>query len=371
MLLHRAAGKVAVAEDSATTKIQAVQRGKAERETLRTRGRAAWRDFRAEAADLAADPTMQAEAEAIFNSYAQPQARDGDGSGSGAGNGGKRVCRVAQADVGAVMAAITEELYGVVISVASLQFAAGIISSGSGGGGGSDAEQHEATVAFSPFYTRYAKLLASPLVAGAAGWAKPAPQQPTPTSRNNVSSADPVGAAASPTPSSAGNGTSMIPSDQITMDTIPTPPAMGGSGDADNDDEGTSALALASFELGSSLIAAQDYPGARTAFISALKLGHPTPARCRNGAGVSAALEGAQAEAIKQFTAALELDPADARTLHNRAQAYRASGKWKQAEADAKAAVAADGGGSVSDSARLAEETELEKAASMLQTLQR
>ena len=147
---------------------------------------------------------------------------------------------------------------------------------------------------------------------------------------------------------------------------------MGGSGDADSsDDEGTSALALASFELGSSLIAAQDYPGARTAFISALKLGHPTPARCRNGAGVSAALEGAQAEAIKQFTAALELDPADARTLHNRAQAYRASGKWKQAEADAKAAVAADGGGSVSDSARLAEETELEKAASMLQTLQR
>ena len=42
------------------------------------------------------------------------------------------------------------------------------------------------------------------------------------------------------------------------------------------------------------------------------------------GAGVASALEGDQAEAIKQFTAALKIEPADARTLHNRAQAYRA-----------------------------------------------
>ena len=95
-------------------------------------------------------------------------------------------------------------------------------------------------------------------------------------------------------------------------------------------------VAQASFELGTALIGAADYKGARSAYLSALKMGHPDPHRCRNGAGVSAALEGNQQEAIAQFTAALALEPGDARTLHNRAQAYRALGRWKQAEADAK-----------------------------------
>ena len=112
--------------------------------------------------------------------------------------------------------------------------------------------------------------------------------------------------------------------------------------DAEAQPEQDAEVAQASFELGTALIGAADYQGARSAYLSALKMGHPDPHRCRNGAGVSAALEGNQQEAIAQFTASLALEPGDARTLHNRAQAYRALGRWKQAEADAKAAAEFD-----------------------------
>ena len=50
----------------------------------------------------------------------------------------------------------------------------------------------------------------------------------------------------------------------------------------------------------------------------------------------------------------LELVPADARTLHNRAQAYRALGRWKLAEADAKKAGELDPDGDGGVSQRLA-----------------
>eukprot|EP01043_Picozoa_sp_COSAG02_P042980 COSAG02_NODE_3703_length_6360_cov_13.412714_3_plen_90_part_00 len=50
----------------------------------------------------------------------------------------------------------------------------------------------------------------------------------------------------------------------------------------------------------------------------------------------------------------LELVPADARTLHNRAQAYRALGRWKLAEADAKKAGELDPDGDGGISQRLA-----------------
>ena len=50
----------------------------------------------------------------------------------------------------------------------------------------------------------------------------------------------------------------------------------------------------------------------------------------------------------------LELVPTDARTLHNRAQAYRALGRWKLAEADAKKAGELDPDGDGGISQRLA-----------------
>ena len=50
----------------------------------------------------------------------------------------------------------------------------------------------------------------------------------------------------------------------------------------------------------------------------------------------------------------LELVPTDARTLHNRAQSYRALGRWKQAEADAKKAGELDPDGDGGMSQRLA-----------------
>ena len=53
----------------------------------------------------------------------------------------------------------------------------------------------------------------------------------------------------------------------------------------------------------------------------------------------------------------LELVPGDARTLHNRAQAYRALGRWKLAEADAKKAGELDPDGDGGVSQRLAVST--------------
>jgi tetratricopeptide (TPR) repeat protein len=50
----------------------------------------------------------------------------------------------------------------------------------------------------------------------------------------------------------------------------------------------------------------------------------------------------------------LELAPTDPRTLHNRAQAYRALGRWKLAEADAKKACELDPDGDGGVSQRLA-----------------
>ena len=50
----------------------------------------------------------------------------------------------------------------------------------------------------------------------------------------------------------------------------------------------------------------------------------------------------------------IELVPDDPRTLHNRAQAYRALGRWKLAEADAKRAGELDPEGDGGVSQRLA-----------------
>jgi hypothetical protein len=131
-----------VVEHESAVKIQATMRGKSEREALMQAGRQAWRNFRAEAAEAAADPMARAAAEAIFQGWC---AEAGGGEG------------VAQDAMGSVMAAISGELYGVTLSPATLQLAATIV-------GGS---RKPGPVDWAEFYQLYATVLKSPLLAAA------------------------------------------------------------------------------------------------------------------------------------------------------------------------------------------------------------
>lgn len=139
MLLYGAAEQAALAQHESAVRIQATARGRAERHALAQHNRRAWRAFRAEAAEVAADPAARAAAEALF------RARCGEGGG------------VKQDAVGAVMAAITEELYEVVLSPATFQLAATVVGRRSA----------RETVRWAEFDALYATVLQSPLIAGA------------------------------------------------------------------------------------------------------------------------------------------------------------------------------------------------------------
>ena len=246
VLLHGAAGKAAAQESSAATRLQAAQRGKLERkrdplsERAMEKGRQAWRTFKQEAAAAASDPEARTAAAWIFDAHEATT----EGTLLDPGQ------------AGAVMAEISSQMYNVNLSAETFQLAQSMLSDAGTQGAGS-----ENSLSFDEFYVRYATVLSSPLVAGAVQNAQQhgqqQQQQPEPE----------------PQPKVGGD-------------------AGGGSSDA----------AVASFELGTALIGASDWGGARTAYLAALKMGHPEPNRCRNGAGVAAALEGDQDEAIKQFT---------------------------------------------------------------------
>jgi hypothetical protein len=205
------------------------------------------------------------------------------------------------------MAQISSEIYGVNISADAFQLAQSMISdSGS-------ASSTPGALDFDEFYVRYATVLSSPLVAGAIFNAKPKPElepalEPKPELRQLEPESEPEPEAELREPE---------PEPEPEPESHATPHAEA---------------AVASFELGSALIGASDWAGARTAYLAALAMGHPVshkwshkslvllpssepdfptgavlvlqePNRCRNGAGIASALMEDQEEAIAQFTA--------------------------------------------------------------------
>eukprot|EP01043_Picozoa_sp_COSAG02_P042981 COSAG02_NODE_3703_length_6360_cov_13.412714_4_plen_258_part_00 len=239
VLLHGAAGKAAAQESSAATRLQAVQRGKLERkrdplsERAMENGRRAWRTFKQEAAAAANDPEARTSAAWIFDAH-------------GATSEGKLLD---PGQAGAVMAQISSEIYGVNLSANTFQLAQSMLSdSGS-------TSSTPGVLDFDEFYVRYATVLSSPLVAGAVlnvqPEREPEPElEPEPEIREPDPEPEPE-----PDPE---------PEPEPEPEPKPEPQTTNRS-----------EAAVASFELGTALIGASDWAGARTAYLAALTMGHP------------------------------------------------------------------------------------------------
>eukprot|EP01043_Picozoa_sp_COSAG02_P036417 COSAG02_NODE_2665_length_8297_cov_2.943157_2_plen_244_part_00 len=233
---------MAAQESSAATRLQAVQRGKLERkrdplsERAMENGRRAWRTFKQEAAAAANDPEARTSAAWIFDAH--------DATSEG------KLLDPGQA--GAVMAKISSEIYGLRLSADTFQLAQSMISdSGS-------TSSTPGSLDFDDFYVRYATVLSSPLVAGAVFNAKPEPElEPELEPKLELRQPEP-GPEPEPEPEA----------EVIEPELEPEPQ---GEAHANPHAE----AAVASFELGTALIGASDWTGARTAYLAALTMGHP------------------------------------------------------------------------------------------------
>ena len=122
-----------------------------------------------------------------------------------------------------MIVAVSEELYGVALSSSTFQLAQSMLSEAPAG--------EDKELGFDEFYVRYATVLSSPLVGAAVLNAQ----------QHNSQEPEP-------------------------KPEVVAVPDHGGA-------------AVASFELGTALIGASDFTGARTAYLAALLMGHPEPVR--------------------------------------------------------------------------------------------
>ena len=102
----------------------------------------------------------------------------------------------------------------------------------------------------------------------------------------------------------------------------------------------TSALEL--FRQAGELLRQQQCEEAAATYLLARDHGYSRPSRCHNGAGLAYMMMDQRKDALFHFDRAYDLDPYDARTLHNRAALYRKVGQFAAADRDAALAFELD-----------------------------